>query len=92
MSSELHVQGDRTGHELFLSCKIENPIFVVVKLSLAKPSLIAGPIWIDNLDCARSHDTLSECDFNEWGVNNCDHDEDIGVICWAGVKGSFMNY
>ena len=45
----------------------------------------AGPIWIDNLDCSRSHDTLSECDRNEWGVNNCDHTEDVGVICWPGM-------
>ena len=45
----------------------------------------AGPIWIDNLDCSRSHDILSECEHNGWGVHNCDHSEDIGVICWPGL-------
>lgn len=44
----------------------------------------AGPIWIDNLDCTRSHDTLSECVHNGWGVHNCDHSADIGVVCWPG--------
>ena len=50
----------------------------------------AGPIWIDNLDCTRSHDTLSECEHNGWGVNNCDHTDDIGVICWPGLIVLFM--
>ena len=40
---------------------------------------------MDNLDCTRSHDTLLECDFNGWGVNNCDHGDDIGVVCWPGL-------
>ena len=40
---------------------------------------------MDNLDCTRSHDDLSECDFNGWGVTNCDHDEDVGVVCWPGA-------
>ena len=47
--------------------------------------MYAGPIWIDNLDCRRSHDTLSECGHNGWGVHNCDHTADIGVICWPGL-------
>ena len=28
---------------------------------------------------------LSECDHNGWGVHNCDHTADVGVICWPGL-------
>lgn len=40
---------------------------------------------MDNVDCSQSHDVLDQCDFNGWGVNNCGHDDDVGVICWAGL-------
>ena len=41
---------------------------------------------MDNLDCSRTlHDVLTECSFNGWGVHNCDHDDDIGVVCWPGL-------
>ncbi len=43
-----------------------------------------GPIWMDNVDCSRGHEILEDCDFNGWGVHNCQHDADIGVICLKG--------
>lgn len=36
------------------------------------------------MDCSRSHSVLTQCDFNGWGVHNCDHSEDVGVVCWPG--------
>ena len=42
-----------------------------------------GMIWLDNVDCAGTEDTLLDCPANNWGENNCSdgHNEDIGVIC-----------
>ena len=40
---------------------------------------------MDNVDCPRGVDVLDECDFNGWGVHNCGHDADIGLICLQGI-------
>ena len=41
-----------------------------------------GPIWLDNVKCKGTENTLTECtEAADWGRSNCKHDKDVYIKC-----------
>ncbi|KAI2646792.1 Deleted in malignant brain tumors 1 protein [Labeo rohita] len=41
----------------------------------------SGPIWMSYVMCTGSESTLKNCGSTGWSKSNCDHNDDVGVIC-----------
>ena len=53
----------------------------VSALSYAHFGAGSGQIWLDNVNCVGSEDSIENCPHNGWGSHNCGHHEDASVVC-----------
>ncbi|KAM4731059.1 uncharacterized protein marco [Anableps anableps] len=51
----------------------------VVSTFTATPG--TGKIWLDELQCTGAESYIFDCPHSGLGVHNCNHDEDVGVLC-----------
>ncbi|KXJ06856.1 Neurotrypsin, partial [Exaiptasia diaphana] len=41
------------------------------------------PIWLDGVKCNGNESLLDQCHHRGWGSHNCDHRQDVGIVCNA---------
>ena len=44
----------------------------------------SGQIWLDNVNCVGTEETIRNCSHSGWGYHNCSHEDDASVNCNAG--------
>ncbi|CAE1178035.1 DMBT1 [Acanthosepion pharaonis] len=52
-----------------------------IAFNAAKYGMGSGDIWLDEVNCTGSENSIADCPKNSWGVHDCHHGEDAGVDC-----------
>ena len=45
-----------------------------------------GQVWLDDVDCTGTEDKLWSCHHRRWGMVNCNHSFDVGVVCKPPIR------
>ena len=40
-----------------------------------------GHIWLDDVQCDGTESFIGNCSHDGWGSHNCEHDEDVSIMC-----------
>ena len=62
-------------------CRQQGFLFALSALPGASFGQGSGTIWLDEVDCKGSEQSLKDCPSRGWGVQSCDHFEDASVLC-----------
>ena len=44
-----------------------------------------GPVWLDDVECMGSEETILNCDHSSVGIHDCTHMEDVAIQCMPGM-------
>ena len=55
--------------------------YVYLSVGHAQYGSSTGSILLDDVECIGNESTIAMCSLNVWGIHNCEHTEDAGVIC-----------
>ncbi|XP_056452107.1 deleted in malignant brain tumors 1 protein-like [Gadus chalcogrammus] len=51
----------------------------------------AGPIWLDDVHCGGNETSITDCEHQGFGSQNCNHAQDAGIICDASTPVRLVN-
>ena len=49
-----------------------------------------GRIWLSDVNCTGSEETILSCTTDSSQIDSCSHDNDTGVMCTVGMSGDLV--